>query len=105
MVSYETSSDGLVTLIRAKIRKGLLKKIEKYLPNPNYKIHLDDIGSFIWLHCDGKRTVWEICEMLGEKYGEKVDPVIVRTSQFIVQLARNHLIALERPENHSNQTL
>ena len=100
-VSYETINNTHVVLIRPKIRKSALKKFEKFLPKPEYKIHLDEIGSFIWLHCDEKNTVGQICELLSAQFGERVEPVPTRVAQFIGQLARNHLIVLKPPEDYS----
>ena len=36
-------------------------------------IKLDELGSATWLLIDGKRTVYDICNTLREKYAEKPD--------------------------------
>ncbi len=55
---------------------------------------LDEIGSKIWLMCDGKHTVRDICTELDELYQEDIEPVLDRVSKFLELLLRSNLIRL-----------
>ena len=61
--------------------------------SPYIKIKLDDIGSEIWLLCDGKRTVGEIAELAKEKFQERIEPRYERLGVFFRQLEGAHFIA------------
>ncbi|HVO76412.1 MAG TPA: PqqD family protein, partial [Candidatus Bathyarchaeia archaeon] len=61
--------------------------------SPNIKIQLDEIGSEVWLFCDGKRTVGEIAELAKEKFQERIEPCHERLGVFFRQLERARFIA------------
>lgn len=95
-MAWETDEDGLVTLLKPKFRNKLL--IRHLLPrmrNPHFKIKLDDIGSFFWTNCDGRRAVREIGELHKQKFGERVEPLYERISQFLQTLQRNRFITFK----------
>ena len=70
----------------------MVKHILPRLKSPHYKIKLDDIGSFIWGLCDGKKTVKEISGKLKEKFGDKVEPLYERLGAFFQNLEKNKFI-------------
>ena len=45
------------------------KKKEEFI-----RIHLDDIGTAIWLMIDGVKTIREICALLLNEHPEKLNP-------------------------------
>ncbi|MFQ5824990.1 MAG: PqqD family protein, partial [bacterium] len=53
---------------------------------------LDELGSFVWEHCNGLENVQEIGEKLKEKYGDKVEPVFNRLSIFLKRLEKSKSI-------------
>ena len=55
---------------------------------------LDEVGSKIWLMCDGKHNVNDICTELDEIYHEDVEPVLDRVSRFLEMLLRSNLVRL-----------
>ncbi len=55
---------------------------------------LDEIGSKIWLMCDGKFTIKDICTELDEQYHEEVEPVLDRVSKFLEILLKQNLIRI-----------
>jgi len=63
--------------------------------HPNYLIHLDEIGTFVWNLCDGEKQVKEITNLLKEKFGEKVDPVCDRVAFFLRKMERAKMIAFK----------
>jgi len=89
-------TDDLVILLKPKFKNPFLAKyILPRMKSPHFKIKLDEIGSFFWENCDGIRTVREIGEMHRERFGEKVEPLFDRISQFLQSLEKNGLIYLQ----------
>ena len=66
------------------------------MKHPYFKVNLDEIGSFFWLNCDGTRTVKDIAELHKKRFGEKVEPLYERITQFISSLEKNRFISLEK---------
>lgn len=62
------------------------------MKSPNYKLNLDEIGSFVWKHCDGTKTVEDIGQELEAEFGEKVAPVYDRLNLFFMSLSRSKSI-------------
>jgi coenzyme PQQ synthesis protein D (PqqD) len=56
------------------------------------KANLDEFGSACWLQIDGNTKVQQIGERLLEQFGEKVDPVYDRLTQFLTILYTNKFI-------------
>ena len=55
---------------------------------------LDEIGSKIWLMCDGKHNIENICSELDFIYHEDVEPVLDRVWKFLELLLKQNLIRL-----------
>ena len=90
-----TNNNGLVTVLYKKEKPGFIEKLflKKRLSKP-YKIDLDEIGSFIWLLCDGTKNIKEITEEASGHFGEKIEPVVERVELFIKQMHKNKLVSL-----------
>lgn len=60
--------------------KGAFNKVAQTLFNkPKVsQIHLDEMGNFIWPLMDGKRTVYDISQLVKEEFGEKAEPLYNR---------------------------
>ena len=58
--------------------KGVFNKIEQVVfKKPRIsKIHLDEMGNFIWPYIDGARTIYDISELVHEHFGDKAEPFI-----------------------------
>lgn len=98
-VKWETNAHGHVTLLKPKFKLPWLKK--HFLPRmkrPNYRIKLDDKGSFIWSQCDGKTNVREMAKKHKEKFGEDVEPLLDRLALFLQSLEKNQFITYEKSE-------
>lgn len=87
--------DGLVVVFYLNKKPSFIEKIffKKQLNKP-YKIDLDEIGSFIWHLCDGKKNVEEIIKTAQSHFNEKIEPAEQRVHLFINQMNKNHLIKL-----------
>jgi hypothetical protein len=67
----------------------------RFLPKPKtpaQRIHLDEIGTFIWQLFDGKSDISTICTQLKEKYGENLKQAEERTVLFTQQMYKQEFI-------------
>lgn len=82
-IEYSKDSNGNVVL---KMKNtGLFNRIAQIVlkkPEISY-IHLDEIGSCVWLLSDGEKTVTELGESVEKRFGEKVHPLYGRLSQYL----------------------
>lgn len=85
-----------VVLLYPKFRNKLFVKfLLPSMKKPDWKIRLDEIGSWVWQHSDGTATVREIAEGLRQHFGEKVEPVYDRLGLFLRKLESDKFIAYE----------
>ena len=70
--------------------KGFTNKIaQKFFKKPAVsKITLEGMGSFIFQTIDGKRDVYEIGQLVHEKFGEEAEPLYERLSVYMKQLSQ-----------------
>lgn len=93
VMRFEESDDGLITIYKPKFKNKLMAKfITSKLKSPDYKVNLDQFGSFVWKQCDGKNTVEQIGELLKQKFEGDIEPVYDRLAVFIQSLARYKFI-------------
>ena len=96
LVGHETDADERAVLLRPKFVSGLWAKLlQPRMPRPFFKVRLDEIGTATWEAIDGARTVGEIADLLGERFGGRVDPKIERCARFIRSLERGAMVAVE----------
>ena len=91
---HEINND-FVTVLYKKEKIGFIERtfFKKQSEKP-HKIDLDEIGSFVWLQIDGKKTVGEITNIAEEHFKEKIEPASERIELFIKQMFKNKLISL-----------
>lgn len=71
--------------------------MQKLLKKPRFsQVHLDEIGSFVWQKIDGKRTVKQIADLLGEHFGNAVNPLYPRCATYISMLKKYGFIDFSR---------
>jgi hypothetical protein len=96
-VTWKENGDATVTLRYKKnfgrFERWLFTKVggAEYLNVP-----LDEIGSYLWLGCDGRHTVAQLCMGADARFKERVEPVVPRVIKFFEILLRRHLITLAR---------
>ena len=76
---------------RGRVARWLRRRIN---PSP-VRIHLDDIGTFVWSRCDGRHSVDDIAAAMRHEFGERAEPVEERLLMFLKKLLREKLIALD----------
>ncbi len=97
-IQWEIDERGLVILLKPKIKNNFLARtLLPKIRNPYYKIKLDEIGSSFWKYCDGKRNIKEIAALQKDKFGDAVEPLYDRISQFLQTLQKNKLITFSPP--------
>lgn len=101
-IKWSVEDDGLVTLHMEN--KGIANKIaQKLIKKPKVShIHLDEMGSFIWLQIDGEKTVFDIGKPVEEHFGEKALPLYERLSMFICTLETNGFVSCKNADNPSD---
>ena len=97
--SVESNGDlKRYTLERPRFTRGILAKILlPHLRKTSFKVHLDEIGSFVWERCDGTHTLEEIAEAMDQTFGARVNPAHQRLLLFIRELERGEMIAYIEP--------
>ena len=70
--------------------------VRKFKETPEYfRVDLDHFGSFTWHQIDGEKNIYEIGNALKEEFGEEIEPVYIRTGQFINLLRNNKLVTFK----------
>lgn len=95
-LSFRQDKKRLVTIDIEN--KGFFSKIAQRLfhkPKISH-IHLDEMGSFIWLSIDGEKTVKEISLALEEEFGDRTKPLFERTSRYFGSLYEYGFIKWKR---------
>lgn len=81
-ISWDVDGDGLVTIHQEN--RGVMKRLTQILlkkPKVSH-VHLDEIGSGVWILIDGKATVADIAGPFEERFGERVHPTYERLGQY-----------------------
>ena len=81
-IKFTSDQNGIVTLEIEN--KGVFKFLtQKLLKKPRISyIHLDKIGSFIWLQTDGERDIVAIGKAAKEHFGEEIEPLYERLAKY-----------------------
>lgn len=97
-LTWETAEDGNIVLLVEN--KGFFHWMaQKLLKKPRIsKIHLEEMGSFVWLHIDGERSIYEIGELLKKQFGEKAEPLYERLVPYMQSLVECSFIVFIEKE-------
>jgi hypothetical protein len=86
-VGFESNKSRIVTILAPRFHNRLVRRfLGPGLGSSCFKVTLDEIGSEVWLLCDGKRTIKEIGESVRARFQEKVEPCYDRLAVFFRQL-------------------
>jgi hypothetical protein len=94
------NSEGLVTILIPKFKNEKFARF--FIPSRKsiyISIHLDELGSGVWLAIDGKIDTANICRLMIEKFGDKIQPVEERVVKFLSGLYNNKHITFKQIEN------
>lgn len=93
---YEDDERTKVTIFFPRFRSKFGKRFGKFYGfKMHRRLHLDEYGTSVWKLCDGTATVKDIGEVLSEQYGDKVEPLIPRLSEFLRIMERNDFISFK----------
>ena len=94
IVEHEIDEAHLVTVLMPRFKNRFMKRLfEPRHKSPFIKINLDEIGSEVWLLCDGARTIGEISALMREKFNERIEPCNDRLAVFFRQLEQAHFVS------------
>ena len=85
--------DGKVTvnMLHTGVYASIAQKVF-HTPRVSH-VDLDEYGSFLWVHIDGKKTVGELAEIMKAHFGKDAEPLYERLVKF-VQILRNNKFIL-----------
>lgn len=90
---WERSEKKLAVVLIPKFGQHLFGRwMLTRMQRPNYRLSLDEVGSFVWERCDGAHSVEDIGRDLAEQFGQSVEPVFERLGLFFQQLERTKSI-------------
>ncbi len=93
--------DGRVVVMVPKFRGRALAWLRPLLAAPDFRVRLDDEGSFVWGACDGRSTVLEIADRLHGRLGGDPHEVRERVARFVQRLLNDRLLTLDHPGDDS----
>lgn len=102
LVDHEMSGDGTAVLLRPRFIWGPLARwLQPRLLSPHVKVRLDELGTFVWLRCDGQKRVDEILEEMSGHFGDKktgrpMDQAVERLQLFLHHLCQGKMLRLEK---------
>jgi hypothetical protein len=91
-IQWRESEKGLIKII--KPRNSLMDKIIRklFLTPDKFVIDLDEMGSFICRHIDGKRNIYEISQLVKDEFKESAEPLYERLIEYMNILKNNKFI-------------
>lgn len=91
-IDWKEKEDGLIQIII--YRDSLFEKIVRklFFTPDRYKLDLDEMGSFIWNHIDGKRNIYEIGQLVENEFKDEAEPLYERLAKFMNILINNKFI-------------
>jgi hypothetical protein len=93
-----TEADGRVTVHVPRFTSAWARRwLLPLLPRPEVRLHLDDLGSFVWHQMDGGTTVQEITGRVATRFGEAPAEAGPRVERFLRQLARADSVTFLAP--------
>jgi len=92
-VDWIKDEEGKIILLKPKYRSPFLKKhLLPRMKKPDFKVNLDEIGSYLWILIDGEKNVDQIAQLFKQQFGERVEPLYDRLSKFLMNLEKNRFI-------------
>ncbi len=94
-VKWDAADENSVMLLVPKFKNAFLRKwLVPWLKQPDFRVRLDEFGSFVWLHCDGSTDVGAIADSLSRKFGPAVEPLYERLEKYLKKLEREDFITV-----------
>ena len=87
-LAFETGEDGRVTVIRPKFISPRWAWLTRYFAKPDFRVRLDERGSFLWGLCDGTRSVADLAREMAARFGDSGGDHQERSAVFIHELLK-----------------
>lgn len=94
---FETDESGRVVVLRPKILSPRWTWLLRLFKKPHFRVKLDDRGSFVWLLCDGTRSIDGVAAATQERFDDPLVDSGTRTATFIRELVRGGFLTLDPP--------
>jgi hypothetical protein len=95
--SFRNEANGLVTVLVPRFGDSSVGRfVQGFLGRPPVSLRLDEVGTAVWLLCDGRRSVYEIGGCLQEKFGDRIEPVYERLAFFLRRMRKAGIIDWRR---------
>ena len=108
LLDSDTLEDGRVDILLPRFRKTFWKRaLQPRWKDEYIRIHLDEVGSAIWLRIDGNLNVLDICTGMQAVHPEKLIPpqeTEKRVTQFLSILYRERYITFSEITRKKNKT-
>ena len=93
-LNWNKDENGIVTLEIENT--GLFNRIaQKVFKKPKWSfVHLDELGSFVWLLIDGKTNISDMSVSDKEHLGEKAEPLYEKLAKYFQILKSYNFIVL-----------
>lgn len=90
--TWELNEEDRVVIHR--VNRGFGAKFaQKFMRAPQIsRIRLEEIGSFVIQQMDGEKTVRELADLVGKKFGEAAEPRYERLAEYMRGLRNNDFI-------------
>ena len=96
---FDVDENGVVTVKMPRFNYDwMMRHLVPRRRSPYVHTRLDDVGSFVWMQCDGETPVELIAERMRDRFGDAVEPVHDRLKVFLQQLSRRTWLTLHHPD-------
>jgi hypothetical protein len=100
-MKVEAYSGGVVVTVPMK-RPGWTRLVKWLVPlSQERRVELDAVGTWVLQLCDGRRTVEDVIEQVGEKYHLSFQEARVAVLQFMRMLVDRGIVAVILPEDRA----
>lgn len=97
----ETLDDGCVAILVPRFDGAILGRwLMPRLRRPNFRVNLDEVGTFVWGLCNGMRTGDEIVEATEQRFPDMKD-LRGRVALFLRRLLSQGHLAVRTPQEPS----
>ncbi len=90
-ISWNMENEKIVITVE---NRGIANRLMQMLIKKpkSSKIHLDEMGSFVWVNIDGKKTIFDISNEVNKKFGQSAQPLYLRIEKYFKSLYDCHFI-------------
>ena len=100
LVEWESDDKGEIALTIPQNHKAWLRIIAHVFRLPDKRvIVLDDVGSYVWELCDGKKSLSQISKQVSDKYNLTVKEAEMSLIEYLRTLGKRGIIGFAIPKS------